>query len=176
MVRITVRVDIACRYPLTRSPSGASIGLGHPPIATAAPSEDSGDGEEGDTPLPANSASGGNGCKAEIGRCLKQLVVKKGNNDHLGWFSNSLTAQSMCAQHCVRWGGWREPYMQTVDVGRYRALCYRRMVAGNDIVEVLADVDAARVSTADSVEARHINQIRSEGLTVTSCNVVSQRW
>jgi hypothetical protein len=79
---------------------------------------------------------GGNRKAVDGRRRLKQLIVK-GSDDHLDGFRRA-SERGACA-HSTAYGWRMAGIPQTsVNVGRYR-----RMVAGHDIVDVLAD--AARV-------------------------------
>lgn len=119
---------------MTRSPSGASIGLGG---ATATAS--------GSITTNASSSSTGSTStsvdtsKAKVGRRrLSQLVVK-GSEDYLDGFRRA-TARGACA-HSAAYGWRMSGIPQTVDVVRYRA-----MVRGHDMVDILAE--AARLLNA----------------------------
>lgn len=118
---------------MTRSPSGATICLGNTFAGVKA---------AGNTTLPTSSASGTTSStgvvsakSAATGRRLAQVVVKQGE-DVLDSFRRG-SQRGACANNAAY--GWRMASMpQQVDVARYRA-----MVAGHDIVDILAE--AARL-------------------------------
>lgn len=110
---------------MTRAPSGASISLGGSSASSSPASNNT-------SAAPSGSADGRTSSKAQVGRRrLAQLVVK-GNEDYLDGFRR-VTARWACA-HSAAYSWSMAGIPQTVDVARYRAL-----VAGHDIVDILAD-------------------------------------
>lgn len=116
---------------MTRSPSGATIGLGNPSAGVQAAVNTT-----LSTPSASGSSTGVVSAKsAATGRRLAQVVVKQGE-DVLDSFRRG-SQRGACANSAAY--GWRMASVpQQVDVARYRA-----MVAGHDIVDILAE--AARL-------------------------------
>lgn len=109
---------------LTRTPSGATIGLGG-----GGGSSSSGNTSSSE---PSGSSTSVDTSKAKVGRReLSQLVVK-GGEDYLDGFRGA-NARGACA-HSASYGWRMSGIPQTVDVARYRA-----MVRGHDMVDILAE-------------------------------------
>lgn len=115
---------------LTRTPSGASIGLGNPSTPSDTPNN-----SDAKVSHSSSTSDGTDPTKAATGRRLKQVVVKAGE-DTLDAFRRA-DARGACSHNAAY--GWRLADMpRSVDVGRYRA-----MVAGHGVVDILAE--AARL-------------------------------
>jgi hypothetical protein len=107
---------------LTRTPSGATVGLGGGGSSSVNTSSSK----------PIGSSTTVDTSKAKVGhRKLSQLVVK-GGEDYLDGFRGA-NARGACA-HSASYGWRMSGIPQTVDVARYRA-----MVKGHDMVDILAE-------------------------------------